>query len=85
MIRLLKALLAVLFITAGVIVAALNATVVTVDLWLWQIDVPLGLALLTVLLIGALIGGLVVAVGARVSSASLTAVKPADNLPDKTE
>jgi len=61
--RLIKALFALLFIAFGVIFGALNKQTVHVDLWLRSFDVRLGLILLTVLLAGALIGGLVVTAG----------------------
>lgn len=61
--RLIKALLAMMFILLGVIFGALNKQVVHVDLWARSIEARLGLTLLTVLLLGALLGGLVVTAG----------------------
>jgi uncharacterized integral membrane protein len=58
--RLLKALIALLFVLAGVVFGALNRTPVHIDLWLRGFDTRLGLALLMVLLLGALLGGLAV-------------------------
>jgi lipopolysaccharide assembly protein A len=61
--RLIKALFALLFVLLGVIFGALNKQVVHVDLWARGFDARLGLTLLTVLLAGALLGGLVVTTG----------------------
>ena len=61
--RLFKALIALLFVAIGVIFGALNKTPVHVDLWLRAFDARLGFTLLTVLLLGALVGGLVVTIG----------------------
>lgn len=59
--RLLKSAIALLFVLFGVVFGALNRAPVHIDLWLRGIDTRLGLALLTVLLLGAVLGGLVVA------------------------
>ena len=61
--RLIKSLLALCFVVLGVIFGALNKQRVHVDVWFDGIDGSLGLVLLTVLLLGAFIGGLVVAAG----------------------
>lgn len=61
--RLIKSLIALCFITVGVVFGALNKLPVHIDLWFAAIDARLGLILLTVLLLGALIGGLVVTAG----------------------
>ena len=61
--RLIKSLIALCFVVLGVIFGALNKQRVHVDLWFDAIDGRLGLILLTVLLLGALIGGLVVTAG----------------------
>jgi len=61
--RLIKSLIALCFVILGVIFGALNRQRVHVDLWFDAIDGRLGLILLTVLLLGALIGGLVVTAG----------------------
>ena len=63
--RLLKSIVALMFIALGVVFGALNRQVVHVDLWLQnaQFDVRLGLTLIVVLLTGALLGGLVVTAG----------------------
>lgn len=58
--RLIKALIAFCFVVLGVIFGALNRQHVHVDLWFETMDARLGLVLLTVLLLGALVGGLVV-------------------------
>jgi len=61
--RLIKSLLALCFVVLGVIFGALNRQRVHVDLWFDAFDARLGLLVLTVLLIGAFIGGLVVTAG----------------------
>ncbi len=58
--RLIKSLIALCFVAMGVVFGALNTQRVHVDLWFDAINGRLGLVLLTVLLAGALIGGLVV-------------------------
>lgn len=58
--RVIKSLIALCFVAMGVVFGALNTQRVHVDLWFDAIDGRLGLVLLTVLLAGALIGGLVV-------------------------
>ena len=56
--RLLRLLLAFLCIAFGVGVVALNAEAVHLDLLWIEFSLPLGLLLLSVLLVGALLGGL---------------------------
>lgn len=56
--RLLRFLLAFLCIAFGVGVVALNAEAVHLDLLWIEFSLPLGLLLLSVLLLGALLGGL---------------------------
>jgi len=61
--RLIKSLIALFFVVLGVVFGALNRQTVRVDLWFDAIDGRLGLILLSVLLLGAFIGGLVVTAG----------------------
>jgi uncharacterized integral membrane protein len=61
--RVIKSLLAVLFVLAGVAFGALNRQSVHVDVWLRGFEMRVGLLLLTVLLCGALLGGAAVTVG----------------------
>ena len=61
--RLIKSLIALCFVILGVVFGALNKQSVRVDLWFDVIHARLGLVLLTVLLLGAFIGGLVVTAG----------------------
>jgi uncharacterized integral membrane protein len=61
--RLIKSLVALMFVALGVVFGALNRQVVHLDLWRAQYDVRLGLTLIVVLLAGALLGGLVVTAG----------------------
>lgn len=56
--RLIRILLAFLSIAFGVGVAALNADAVSLDLLWVEFSLPLGVLLLSVLLLGALLGGL---------------------------
>jgi len=56
--RLIRILLAFLCFAFGVGVAALNADAVRLDLLWVEFSLPLGLLLLSVLLLGALLGGL---------------------------
>lgn len=58
--RLIKSLIALCFVVMGVVFGALNKQRVHVDLWFNGFDGRLGLTLLSVLLLGALIGGLAV-------------------------
>ncbi|KFN45263.1 lipopolysaccharide assembly protein LapA domain-containing protein [Arenimonas composti] len=62
--RLIKALLALLFVIAGVLFGALNRRPVDVELGFHTLtDVTLGTALLLALLAGALLAGLVLTLG----------------------
>lgn len=56
--RPLRLLIAAIFLAAGVVLGALNAQPVTVDLGMIRVDAPLGVAILVALLIGVLAGGL---------------------------
>ncbi len=56
--RLLAILILMLFVVAGVIVGALNAELVSYDLGFARLLVPKGAALLAMLVIGWLLGGL---------------------------
>jgi uncharacterized integral membrane protein len=61
--RLIKALIALCFVLMGVVFGALNRQRVHVDLWFDSVDARLGLVLLTVVLLGSFIGGVVVMAG----------------------
>ncbi|NMW23401.1 DUF1049 domain-containing protein [Rhodanobacter soli] len=56
--RLLAIIVLVIFIAAGVVLGALNADLVGYDLAFVQVQLPKGAALLGVLVIGWLLGGL---------------------------
>jgi putative membrane protein len=58
--RVIKSLLALCFVALGVLFGALNTQRVAVDLGLYSVEGRLGVVLLSVLLVGAFIGGLVV-------------------------
>ncbi|KAA2285985.1 lipopolysaccharide assembly protein LapA domain-containing protein [Arenimonas fontis] len=61
--RLIKALLALLFVLLGVLFSALNRDPVQVDLGFAAVDTYLGAALLFALLVGAVLAGLVLLAG----------------------
>ena len=61
--RVLKALAAFCFIALGIVFGALNREHVRIDLALAQVEGRLGFILLTVLLLGALLGGIAVMAG----------------------
>jgi uncharacterized integral membrane protein len=61
--QVIKSLLAVAFVLAGLVFGALNRQFVHVDVWFRSFDMRLGLLLLTVVLLGALLGGAVVTAG----------------------
>ena len=58
--QLVKSLVALLFVVAGVFFGALNREPVRVDFLFGTFDAPLGLLVLATLLAGAFIGGVVV-------------------------
>ena len=58
--RAVKAVIALFFIIAGIIIGALNQQVVEIDLFFAHTQAHFGLALLISLLIGALLGGALV-------------------------
>ena len=64
--RLLAILVLVLFIAAGVVVGALNADMVSYDLGVVHVQWPKGAALLAMLVIGWLLGGLTAWLGLSV-------------------
>ncbi|KFL37945.1 lipopolysaccharide assembly protein LapA domain-containing protein [Arenimonas donghaensis] len=58
--RLIKALLALLFVGFGVLFGALNRDPVSIDLGLWQLQsISLGTSLLLAVLVGAVLAGFV--------------------------
>lgn len=61
--RLLQLLIALLFIAAGVLVGALNPQSMTLDFYYWHVQLGVGVAMLSGLLAGALLGGLAVTMG----------------------
>jgi uncharacterized integral membrane protein len=62
--RLIKALLALLFVVVGVLFGALNRTPVTIDLGFYSIqNAYLGTSLLLAVLVGALLAGSVLVAG----------------------
>ena len=61
--RLIRSLIALCFIALGIVFGALNRAPIRVDLWFTAFEGRLGLVLLAALLVGALAGGLVVALG----------------------
>lgn len=61
--RLIKALMALVFVTAGLLFAALNRSPVDIDFGLFTSSASLGFALLAAVLAGALLGGTVAILG----------------------
>ena len=61
--RLLQLLIALLFIAAGVVVGALNPQSMTLDFYYRHLHVGVGVAVLSALFTGALLGGLAITVG----------------------
>lgn len=74
--RLLALLVLVVFIAAGVVVGALNADMVSYDLAVSHVRWPKGAALLTVLVLGWLLGGLTAWLGLSVRRQRAKAGKP---------
>jgi lipopolysaccharide assembly protein A len=62
--RLLRALVALFFVAAGIAVGALNPQAVVLDLGILHIRSSLGLVVLVTLLLGALLGGLAITLSA---------------------
>jgi len=62
MMRLIRFLVALLCVAAGVVIGALNPQPVSIDLGFTSLPSTLGVCLLVALLLGALVGGLVLAV-----------------------
>ena len=61
--RALKAIIALLFVLAGIALGALNQQTISVDLFFARYQAHLGLALLLCVLAGAVIGGALASVG----------------------
>lgn len=61
--RLLAIILLLIFITAGIVLGALNADLVSYDLGFTRLELPKGAALLGAVVIGWLLGGLTAWVG----------------------
>ncbi len=58
--RALKAIIALLFVLAGIVIGALNQQLVDIDLFFIHYQTHFGLALIVSVLVGALIGGALV-------------------------
>lgn len=61
--RALKALIALMFVLAGVVLGVLNQQTLLIDLLFTQVQARLGLLVLSCVFIGALIGGALVSLG----------------------
>lgn len=59
--RLLSTLVVLLCIGAGIVFGALNQDLITIDLWFASVRTAVGVSLLLTLLLGALLGGIVIA------------------------
>lgn len=55
--RALKAIIALMFVVAGIFLGALNQQMIEIDLFFALYQTPLGLTLIICLLIGAVLGG----------------------------
>ena len=60
--RLIRFLIALLFVAAGVLIGALNPRAIVIDLGFVELPATLGVALLVSVLIGAILGGLMLSV-----------------------
>jgi putative membrane protein len=60
--RLIRFLIALLFVAVGVLIGALNPQAVVLDLGFVELPATLGVALLVSVLIGAILGGLMLSV-----------------------
>ena len=65
--RVLKALIALLFAVAGLLIGALNRQTVDIDLFFTRIQAHLGLVLLLCVLAGAVVGGALASIGLLLS------------------
>ena len=61
--RVLKALIALLFAVAGLLIGALNGQSVDIDLFLTRLQAHLGLVLWLCVLVGAVVGGALASIG----------------------
>lgn len=59
----LRLILAALFAASGIFFAALNADPVIIDFYFAQIELTVGISVLLALMLGALLGGLALAIG----------------------
>ena len=62
--RLIRFLIALLFVAAGVVIGALNPQLVAVDLGFATLPATLGVALLVCILVGVVLGGLMLSASA---------------------
>jgi lipopolysaccharide assembly protein A len=60
--RLIRFLIALLFVAAGVLIGALNPRAIVIDLGFVELPATLGVALLVSVLIGVVLGGLMLSV-----------------------
>lgn len=74
--RTLKAIIALLFALAGILIGALNQQVVDINLVFMQYQAHLGLVLLLCMLFGAVLGGALASVGLLLRSAQWPPGKP---------
>lgn len=74
--RTLKAIIALLFALAGILIGALNQQVVDINLVFMQYQAHLGLVLLLCMLFGAVLGGALASVGLLLRSAKWSSGKP---------
>lgn len=88
MLRLIRFLIALLFVAAGIAVGVLNSQPVTIDLGFAVLHGTLGLLLLATLLVGALLGGMMLTASVilpqrrQLRRARMQAASSAPPLPD---
>lgn len=82
--RTLKAIIALLFVLAGILIGALNQQVVEINLIFMHYQAHLGLVLLLCMLAGAVLGGALASVGLLLRGGKWNPDKP-DKRPDPTQ
>mgnify|MGYP003481797839 FL=1 len=82
--RTLKAIIAMLFALAGILIGALNQQVVDINLVFTHYQAHLGLVLLLCMLSGAVLGGALASVGLLLRGGKWIPDKPA-NKPEQTQ
>lgn len=74
--RALKAIIALLFVLAGIIIGALNQQSVDIDLLFFHYQAHIGLALILSLLAGVVIGGALASISLLIKRRGISVPKP---------